>query len=128
MLFAPSTPRTHAEDDAERADRERELEVVRRELARPVAERLQRRDLLALRPDDAREEHVQEERGDAEEDDGERPRDFVELADLLVDQPARWLVGAAHRAETAVRLQDRVHPLRSSPARPRPPRAGSLRR
>ena len=73
MLFGAEHARDPAEDDSEGADRERELEVVRGKLARAVAERLQRGDLLALGPDDARQEHVQEERGDAEEDDGERP-------------------------------------------------------
>ena len=101
----------HAEDRAQRADRERKLEEVHRELSRPVAERLQGRDLLALGADDARQENVQEEPGDPQEDDGERPRHLVQLGDLLVEQPARRLIVAAHRAQATVWLQDRVHTL-----------------
>ena len=82
----PEEPEPDAEDHAERADRQRELQVVRGELARPVAERLQRGDLLALCSDDARQEDVQEKRRDAQEDDGERPSRLLELADLLVHQ------------------------------------------
>ena len=51
---------------------------------------------------------MQEERRDAEEDDGQRPGRPLELRDLLVDQLARRLIGAAHGAEPAVGLQDGV--------------------
>ena len=97
-----------AEQRAREADRERQLQVVDDELARPVAERLERGDLLALRADDARQEHVKEERRDAEEDDREGGRQLAKLRDLLVDQLARRLVPPPDRAEPAVRLEDGV--------------------
>ena len=108
MLLAPSTPRPQPKTTPRAQIASANSQVVRGELARAVAERLERRDLLALRADDARQEHVQEERGDAEEDDRQRPRHLLELPDLLVDELGRRLIGAAHRAEAAVRLEDRV--------------------
>src|SRR5690606_30109036 len=98
-----------AEDDADDAagggEDEHELEVVQADLEVGVAEGLEGGDLLALGADDAAEDHVDEEGGDAEEDAGGDEGDGAELLELLGDELVGGLVFAAEGAAAAVAVE-----------------------
>jgi hypothetical protein len=97
-----------AERRADRRDDERHLEIVTPDREARVAERLQRRDLLALGAHQAREDNVEDERRRREEDRRRHERHCAQVAELVRDELVRRLVVASVRALPAVRGGDAI--------------------
>ena len=103
-----------------------QLQVVQRDRAVGVAERLQRGDLLALRRHQARHHHVEQEGRDAEEDRRQHGAQHALLLDLVVEHRVRGLLVAAVRVAPAVgrravrvrRVDHRALATRPAPAGP----------
>ena len=94
-----------------------QLEVVQGDGAVGVAQRLERRDLLALGRDQPRRDHMQQEGGHRQEDRGQHRAQHLLLADLVVQHGVRHLVVAAVRRQSAERGELPASPHRRSPAR-----------
>ena len=84
------------------------LHVVNAEPEVRVAESLQRGDLFALHGDRAPQNHVEQERGDGEEDQGHEEPHGLKLGQLVLEVPVRRLIRARNRAQTAVGIEQRV--------------------
>ncbi len=103
-------PRADSDAD-ERADRHDDddlQQVMRGDRAVAVAKRLQCRDLLALRPHQARDHHVQQERGHAQEDGGNDVADRAVLRELGGDDALGGLFRPAVRARASPRCEQPV--------------------
>ena len=103
-------PQQVAQAEPERAaseeDDAHELDEVERDLAVAIADRLQRRDLPTLERERAREDDVDEERGDREEDGGCDDRVRRELQELAFEHVVRDLaIAAAGRYDAVGREQ-----------------------
>ena len=105
----PAAPADAADDRAERADDERELQVVQADLPRRIAERLQLGDLLALEPDEPRQHRIHHEGGDAEEHDRIGDRQRVQHAQFVVEALGGRLVLAGVGPAGAVGREQAVH-------------------
>jgi hypothetical protein len=88
-----TTPSAQADGD----DQQHQLQVVQAIAGFGIAERLQRRDLLALRRHQARDDDVEEERGDGQEDGRQHGPEDALLLDLAVEHRVRGLMLAAVR-------------------------------
>ena len=73
-----------------------------------VAESLERGDLFALDGDGSPQNHVEQERGHGEEDQGHEEPHGLELGQLVLEVPVRGLIRARNRAQAAVRIENRV--------------------
>ncbi len=97
-----------ADRHAEQHDHRGELQVVPGDGEVVVAERLQRRDLAALRVHLPVQHHVEDERRHQQEDRRQHGAEHALLADFLRQDLVRHLVLASHRAEAAVGLEQLV--------------------
>ena len=92
----------HAEHHAEGDDDEHQLEVMRGDGAVRIAQRLQRRDLLALRGDEARDDDVEQEGRHAEKDRRQHGAQHLLFLDLVGEHCVRRLVFTAVRFAATV--------------------------
>jgi hypothetical protein len=123
----PPQPPAEGDPDrgAEQHDDRGELEVVPGDHAVVVAERLQRRDLPALRVHLPVQHDVQDERRDKEKDRRQYEAEYPLLVDLLRHDLVRDLVLASHRAEAAVGLEQPVERVAAVWGTPRARGAGA---
>jgi hypothetical protein len=70
-----------------------------------VAERLERGDLRALQRQRPGQRHVEDERGDQQEDQRQQEAEALELRELVLHRPVRQLQGPRDGPKPAVRLQ-----------------------
>ncbi len=100
--------RREAREDAAGGDHPGEFHVMQRHGHAPVAERLQQADLLAFQRDDARQRHVQQERGHGQENRRDDIGQGFKLLKFGVEEGVRLLVLARVGAGPAEGLQDRI--------------------
>ncbi len=105
----------HAAGDAQHRtdgdDDDDEFQIMRGDGSGRESQRLQRRDLLALRGHQATERHVEQKCGNAEEDVRDRRRHDLLLRQLVGEEAMRGLVAARDRADGAVRLEQAIQLL-----------------
>ena len=106
----PGTGR-QSEDDAEQHDHQHELQVVQPDSAVGVAQRLQHRDLPALRADLPRQHDVQQEHRDAQEHARQHQPEHAHFGDLLRDRLVRRLLGATVGTGRTVGFEQPVEPV-----------------
>ena len=85
-----------------------ELDVVQPDREVAVAQSFERSDLLALSPDHARHDHVEQERRYAEKNRRHHRAHRLELFEFFTDEAIRRLLVAAERAPATVRLDDAI--------------------
>ena len=100
-----------ADSDADCRDEENHFDVVTSDRQRPVAERLQEPDLLALQRDHARQRDVDEKGRYQQEDRRHHASQRIELPQFRVEKRVRQLVLPAERAGAAILGQEVVEPL-----------------
>ncbi|MDT4830758.1 hypothetical protein FQZ97_642340 [compost metagenome] len=102
---AQAQPGQHAEP----GDGEGELDVMPRNRAVGVAQRLERGDLAALRGHLAAEHHIEDEHGHREKDRRQHGAHHLELGQLVFHDLGRELLVAAHGADCAIGFEQAVH-------------------
>ena len=97
-----------AERRSEQNDDRDQLEIVQHQRRRRKAERLQGRDLLALRGHQPSEHHVEQKRRDPEEDDGNGDRHHLLLVEFVLEETVGRLITPGDGADRTVGLEQAV--------------------